>query len=230
MLLMLAAFTFTAVQAQKKMSKGSVTLTMEEIESDNPGAAMLAGSAMTFYFAGDKQKMDLNMMSGLMKIQTVSSIKKPEDAFMLMDMMGMKYHIVEIKPEDIAETNSFSNFDNLTSITYDKKDRKKILDYDCYRADATSVDGNKMVFYITEKITPPRPNISKEGFAELDGFPLQMRVVTPIDGLDDLEMIFTATEIARALPDGVFDPPSESDGFQKVTMEEFTEIMQSFGN
>ncbi|MAT56122.1 MAG: hypothetical protein CMN32_16755 [Saprospirales bacterium] len=226
LLLTVVAWTTTPANAQKKLKEGVITLTLEDLGDDNPQMAMMNGSTMTFFFSGDKNRVDVNMMGGMMRINAVTDNKDAAKNFVLMDMMGMKYHIVEIDPEEMGATNSFSSFDNLSDIKYDKKDRKNILGYDCYKATATNEEGQSYVYYITDRIQPPKP--ANESANMLEGFPLRMEIDLGMG--DGSKMVFTATEIEPKVDKEAFTPPADTEGYQKITMEEFLKEMNSMGN
>lgn len=226
LLVALIAWAVSPAQAQKKIKEGSITLTIEKGENDSPEMAMLEGSKFTFTFANNKQKVDIDMMGGMMHMVTVADLTDLSKAFMLMDMLGMRYHITDLDADELASSNSFANFDNLTEIKEDKDDRLEILGYDCYRVEATSTEGNKLVYYVSDKIQPPSP-VKKTG-KTLQGFPLKMIIDMGMG--EGSVLTFTATEINPKVDAKAFDPPAESEGYQKITMEQFMKEMNSMGN
>ncbi len=197
---------------------------MSTDDNDSPELAMMGGSTLDFYFTGKMQRMDMNMMGGLMRIQTIVPMENPKDAAILMDMMGQKYQIVELSEDDINSSNSFMNMDNVESVTYDEKDKKDIAGYSCYKANVKMGNGSTLKYYITEKIQPPA-GIAKKDQLVLKGYPLEMI----IDTGQGFEMVFKATEVLKEVPKGSFDIPS---GYTKKTMEEFEKEMgdMNFGN
>lgn len=226
LLLTVVAWTTAPVNAQKKLKEGVITLTIEDMDGGDPQMAMMNGSTMTFYFSGSKGRVDVNMMGGMMRINAITDNDDSEASFVLMDMMGMRYHIIEIDPKDMGSTNSFANFDDLVDIKYDKNDRKEILGYDCYKATATNAEGQTYVYYITEKIQPPKT--ARQSEDALAGFPLRMEIDLGIG--DGTKMVFQATEIKKEVSDKDFAAPAESEGYQKITMEDFLKEMNSMGN
>lgn len=226
MLLTLVAWTTTAINAQKKIKEGVVTLTIENSTDDNPDLAMLNGSTMSFYFSGRKTRIDINMMAGLMRINSVYDNDNAKENFTLVEMMGMKYFITDINPEDVQNTSSFDLFDNFSEIQYDKSDRLEILGYDCYKTTATDQNGQTMVFYITESI--PWPGEAKSGKKALAGFPLRLELDSGLSG--GIKTVFVATSIQNEVKKEDFDPPADDAGYQKITMEEYMKLMNSLGN
>ena len=207
----------TSAAAQKKIKEGVVKFEMSTEGNDSPEMAMMGGTTLDFYFTGKMQRMDMNMMGGLMRIQTIVPTDNPKDAAILMDMMGQKFQIIELSEEDINSSNSFMNMDNVESVTYDEKDKKDIAGYSCYRANVKMNNGTEMKYYITEKIQPPM-GVKNKDQAMLKGYPLEMI----IDTGQDFEMIFVAKEILKEVPKDTFKIP---EGYTKKTMEEFEKEM-----
>jgi len=217
-LLFLAAFTFaTSAVAQKKIKEGVVKFEMSTEDSDSPEVAMMAGTTLDFYFTGKMQRMDMSMMGGLMRIQTILATDNVKDATLLMDMMGQKYQLVELTEDDINGSNSFMNMDQVESVVYNEKDKKNIAGYSCYLATLKMDNGVEMKYYITERIQPP-VGLSQKGKNVLKGYPLEMIIDTGMG----MEMVFTATEVIGDIPKGSFDIP---EGYTKKTMEEFQKEM-----
>lgn len=226
LLLTVVAWTTAPVHAQKKLKKGVITLTIEDLDDVNPELAMMNGSTMTFYFSGSKGRVDMNMMGGMMRVKAITDNDDASSNFVLMEVMGNKYHITDIDPDEMGTTNSFANFNDLDDIKYDKKDRKEILGYDCYKATATNADGQTFVYYITEKIKPPR-SFSENGIG-LAGFPLRIEIDLGMG--DGSKMVFVATDIQNKVDKDAFAVPADSDGYQKITMEDYLEKMNIMGN
>ncbi|MCC6724429.1 MAG: DUF4412 domain-containing protein [Saprospiraceae bacterium] len=214
--LAMTAFAFQAT-AQKKIKEGTVKFEMQADAEAAPEMAMLAGSTLNFYFSSEKQRMDMDMMGGMMKIQTIIPVKNPADGAILMDMLGQKIQLIGLKEEDMSQNYNIMNVDDMTEVKYDEKDKKEIAGYPCYKATVKLDNGMNMKYYITEKIQPPTGIKKKEGKLALKGYPLEMI----IDAGEGVEMVFKATEVTNKLPEGVFNVP---EGYQKMTMEEFTEM------
>lgn len=222
---LLLAFVALSVStfAQKKIKEGVVKFEMSTDGQDD-AMAMLGGTTLDFYFNGKMQKMDMSMMGGLMRIQTIIPIENPKEAALLMDMMGQKYQIVELTEDDLNSSNNFMNMDEVNEVIYDEKDKKDIAGYPCYLAKVKMNNGMEMKYYITEKIQPP-VGVKTKDQVKLKGYPLEMT----IDTGQGIEMVFTAKEVSTQLEKGVFDIP---EGYTKKTMEEFQKEMGdlNFGN
>lgn len=227
-LLAILAISNTAF-SQKKLKEGSVKFEMNmDGMQDSPEAAMMGGTTLTFYFKDNTQKMDMNMMGGMMRIQNIIPMDNLKEGTMLMDMMGQKIQVIDMNEEQLSKNNNFMNMDNVSEIKYDEKNKKEIAGYPCYFAELTTNDGMKMKYYITEKIQPPMPVAKKNEVANsLKGYPLEMIVDTG----QGVEMTFTAKEVSSEVPEGTF---KVGEGYQKMTMEEFEKqmggMMGGFGN
>ncbi len=203
--------------AQKKIKEGVVKFEMEAGGDTAPEMAMMNGSTLDFYFSGENQRMDMSMMGGMMKIQTIIPVKNPTDGAILMDMLGQKIQLVGMKEEEMSQNYNFMNVDDMMEVKYDEKDKKKIAGYDCYKATVKLENGMNMKYYITEKILPPSGIKKKDKKLALKGYPLEM----VIEAGEGVEMVFTAKEVSNKLPEGAFNVP---EGYQKMTMEEFQEM------
>lgn len=207
----------TPVFSQKKIKTGVVKFEMEADAEGSPEMAMMAGSTLDFYFSEEKQRMDMNMMGGMMKIQTIIPVKNPTDGAILMDMLGQKIQLIGLKEEDMGQNYNFMNVDDMLEVTYDEKDKKEIAGYSCYKATVKLENGMNMKYYITEKIQPPAGIKKKDKKITLKGYPLEM----VIEAGEGVEMVFKAKEVSNKLPEGAFVVP---EGYQKMTMEEFQEM------
>lgn len=216
LVLAILAFSFPA-NAQKKIKEGAVKFELAtDTENDSPEMAMLGGTTLDFYFNDEKQRMDMNMMGGMMKIQSIIPIKSPKDAAILMDMLGQKIQLIGLSEDDLKGNYNMMNVDGIQSITYDEKDKKEIAGYPCYKAKVKMDNDMAMEYYITEKIQPPL-GVKGKSDNTLKGYPLEMI----IDTGQGMKMTFKAKEVATKLPDNAFTVP---EGYQKMTMKEFEEM------
>lgn len=216
MFLVIAAVSTNAT-AQKKIKEGTVKFEMQTDAESNPEMAMLAGSTLNFYFSGEQQRMDMDMLGGMMKVQTIIPIKNPTEGVILMDMLGQKIQLIGLKEEDMTQNYNIMNVDDMKDVKYDENDKKDIAGYPCYKATVTMDNGLTMKYYITEKIQPPSGVKKKDKKLTLKGYPLEM-AISAGEGMD---MVFKATEVSNKLPDDAFKVP---EGYQKMTMEEFQEM------
>ncbi len=226
LLFSILAFAFLAIAnpafSQKKLKEGSVKFELNtDAMEDSPELAMMGGTSLTFYFKENLQKMDMNMMGGMMRIQTIIPLDNPADGTILMDMMGMKIQIIEANEDELSASNNFMNMDNIKEVTYDEKKTKEIAGYSCYFAKVITNDDLTMKYYITEKIQPPMAVKAKDANV-LKGYPLEM----VIDTGQGMEMIFTAKEVKKEVSDNDF---KKGEGYTKMTMAEFEKQMGGMG-
>lgn len=222
----LMAVVIMAVSApafsQKKIKSGIVKFELDAGDSDSPEMAMMAGSTLDFYFTDKKQKMDMSMMGGLFKIQTIVPTGSPKEAIMLFEMMGQKIQVTDMDEEALEKNNSFMNLEGIEAVEYDEKDKKEIAGYPCYKATVTTKDGQKIGYYITEKIQPPAP-VNNKNAKQLKGYPLEINVDTG----QGFNIVFKAKEVSGDIKDSHFEFPAGE--YQKMTMAEFEETMGNMG-
>ena len=211
--------------AQKKLKSGTITFEMStEGGEQGLGMMMMGSSTLTCVFTENKTKVDMNMMGGLMRVQTISNNSSSADAAMLVDMFGQKYQITDLDENDISNSSSMLFADAGANISYDEKDRKTIAGYSCYSARLKSQEGFSVKYYITDKIAAPMASGSQKKENNLRGFPLE--IVADLG--DDMQMVMTATEVSDSVPSDAFTVPG---GYTKMTMEEFQKMgaMNPFG-
>lgn len=216
-MLVMVSLTSTAF-GQKKIKEGAVKfeLSTDDMQA-SPEMAMLGGTTLDFYFSAEKQRMDMSMMGGMMKIQTFVPVNSPKDAAILMDMLGQKIQLVGLSEDDLSGNYNMMNVDDISNVVYDEKDKKEIAGYSCYKAKVKMDNGVNMEYYITEKIQPPTGVKAKSQKVALKGYPLEMI----IEAGEGATMVFRAVEVSSKLPNAAFDVPT---GYQKMTMEEFQEM------
>lgn len=219
----LLVFTFASLTtfAQKKISNGKVQFEITELEGDSPQLAMLKGTLINMAFLGGQQKMDLAVMGGLMRVQTIMDAKDPENPTILMDMMGQKIHITDAGEEfaDKMGAGMMTQGEGETpnfKITYDKKDKKTIAGYKCIKANVQGDDGPPIEMYVTKKINPENSQF-QEMFKDLDGFPMEIMIKAQGIGIT-----IAAKEVKDNIDAANFAVP---DGYTKMTMQEFSEQM-----
>ena len=209
--ILLFLFAITIVTAQKELKTGTVKFKMT---SDNEQMAMMGDVKLNFYFANDKQAMEMDMMSGMVNMKFINDFKNPEGSAYLMNSMGKKINITDANKngQDISKGIDVSNLANAISVTYDKKDVKTILGYSCYKANLVYKENKTGTFYITDKIIPAKDE-NKKTVVELTGYPLEMEMVDESGS----KINIVATEISAEIPADCFTIPADYD---KMTMEE----------
>ena len=207
--------------AQKKIKEGIVRFVLKP-HQDNQSNDLdfMKGTTLDCYFRAKEQRMDMKMMGGMMRIQTMLSSKK-KNGILLMDMMGQKFQIVGLNNDQVADYNNFMYLNNVDKIIYHKKNKKKILGYKCYLAEVINRDGSSVSYYISKKIHPPF-SCNNDNTKSLEAYPLE--IILDIDSGN--KMIFTATEICKTVSPKDFEV---EEGYTKMTLKEYEKKMEAFG-
>ncbi len=220
--LLLSASILTTVNAQKNaLSDGSITYELK-MDKNEPMAAMLGNTNMVLTFKGSLMKTTVNLMGGMMSMNVVmDATAKKGVMLMSMPMMG-KNMAVEMTSEDFQKADEKQKVNQTKSkIEYNKKSKRKIAGYKCYKATA-KMDGmaEAITFYVTDKIKPLGQSQIQSQIPGLKGFPLAFEV-----NQSGMKIVFEASKIDKTKPtDNEFDM-TIPEGFDKVTMEE----LQSMG-
>lgn len=202
-----------SLNAQTALKKGSVTYKMT-MSGNDEAAAMMGESTISVHFDEKNQATDMNMMGGMMTMKTITPIGNLKDAKMAIEVMGMKYEIIEVGEEALKANKGLGNLENALEVSYDKKDTKEIAGFKCYKATVKMNDGTSSDFYITDEIAPQQTEETK---VKLAGFPLEVKVTT-----EQGEMLMSATSFSKELPKDCF---KIGEGYTKVTMEDFQKQM-----
>ncbi|RMG83289.1 MAG: DUF4412 domain-containing protein, partial [Bacteroidetes bacterium] len=217
----LLAFLFLATTltgfAQKKMSSGFVQYEISDIKSDMAELNMLKGTQMNLFFTDAKQKVDVAIMGGMMRFQTIIDNQSADNNAVLMDMMGKKIQVAGLNGEG-ANQNPMMNLGaagEKLNYTVHKKDKKKIAGYKCRKAVASLPQGMALKVYYTKKIQP-KNSYMQQAMGGLDGFPLEFT----IDTGSGVAVTFTAKEVAPKVDASTFAIPA---GYEKMSLEQLQE-------
>lgn len=194
--------------AQKKMKEGIVRYYITDIHTDVPEMEMMKGSQMTLYFSDKKQKVEMNLMDGAYRTQTIFS-EDSNESIILTDIMGKKVRINEVK-EEVREDL------NIQKVIYDKDKVKEIAGYSCHKAILNGKNGDRLVAYVTNRITP-KNSYFEDLFMGLEGFPLEYTIIN-----NQVAITFTAEEVSHKIDDSVFFVLGD---YESMTEEQFREMM-----
>ena len=222
----LITFSFMAVvllmsfnaNAQKMLKEGVVKFEVTEVSSTDPQANMMKGTTMDLYFTKNSQRVDINMMGGMVRINTISNKEKDEEVI-LTDMMGKKIQVKSTE-EELAKIKKEKEDAKDLEITYDRKDTKKIAGFECYRADIKMASGDTLIAYVTQQIKPEGSYFDK-AFKGIDGFPLEYTM-----GAQGIMMTYTALEVSDAIDQKAFEIP---EGYEEMSLEEFQKSVGGMG-
>lgn len=219
---LLALFAVANVNAQD----GTIVMEITDVTSDNPQMAAMAdmfkGSQTSIFFKDKVSLTKMNMMGGMVKVDVKTDEEKKTD--MLMEMMGNKIWVETTKLESDRMKAEMDNPMSEMEFTYDTEDTKEIAGFNCYKMtiEFPDAEGSSIVGYITEEIDVRPPVIQGVEVEEFKGFPLEFTFTNPM-----MTMTTVATTFESTVDESVFD--LKTSGYQKMTMAEFGEMMQSMG-
>ena len=232
------------VSAQKELKEGNITIGITDLQVDDPSVApqlqMLKSATMNIAFTKDQSLVTANVMGGMMKMQVLLKTD-PKDMLMLIDAMGTKM-MTELKGDDFAEfeekakkmrddpANKNDKFDY--DVTYDKKDKKKISGYDCYKANIIvnnkEAKENNLVIslYVTDAIKYPTSmmdSMKSSGVPELKlkEMPLEITITGGEKGKGG-SITMAATKIEKKVDRNIFK--LDTTGYEKMDMEELQKM------
>lgn len=193
--------------SQKKIKRGLATYEVIEVISDQTESEMLLGSQIDICFDNKRHKMDMSLMGGMIRIQSIRNEERQEN-MVLTDIAGRQIKVVnEIKPKTL----------DTYIIEYDKKDEKEIAGYNCYKAVMKGESDELIELYVTSKIDP-KSSFFDELFPGLKGFPLEYTINS-----ENLRITYLAKAILDK-PD--FDKLfTISDTYEEMTKEDFEKEM-----
>ena len=216
----------TNIFAQKEFKKGTVTMEITKIDAKNPQVAsmmkMMEGSETKTYFTEDQTLVIADMMGGMVKNRTLVN-NETKETLLLMDAMGQKI-MSKISAEEAKKMKEETK-EVKPKITYDKEDKKIILDYDCYRADIEiETNGQKvnMVAYVTDQI--------KMGSSLIQGVDADAMTATPLEyviSMSQQGMEFSMTFTAKELLDHIKNMDIfklDTTGYNEMTIDQLKQM------
>ena len=219
-LVAILSFSFgTDLLAQKKFDEGKIVFEVTDVKSQEPTANMIKGSTFAITFDDDNLLAKVDMMGGMMAMTFLMS----EDAkvpTMLMDMMGQKIQL-EISEEDMGETDMDPEKMDLSDVQVKYVGgTKEIAGYNCRTANVT-VEGQTFQMFTTDKIKIDN-DMAEKVVDHFGGFPLGMMV-----DAEGTAITIMAKSVDSRLDKSAFKLNTE--GYQKMTPEEFGKQMGGFG-
>lgn len=195
----------TRAEAQKRMKTGSVSYQLVRVETKTPELKLMEGSELSVYFDGKQQKMDTELMDGLVRMQKIY-MTGASNTTMLYDLMGQKYRVTVAKDDEPLAKQK---------IKYIKSQVKNIVGYPCHQAEITEGE-DTYIIWVTSMIKFKNDEF-EQLFPDLDGFPLEYTLKT-----DNADLIYAAQTISGDLPTETFQVP---EAYQEISSEEFKEKM-----
>jgi hypothetical protein len=222
-LLLIMGFVTTNTVAQKTITEGQITMELTDVKASDPAVkeqmAMMGGSKTVVAFNTEYSAMELNMMEGLVKMKTITTLDSGNSK-MYMDAMGMQYVIPMTKVEkDKMIAEQTGGKDAKYEISYDKKDTKEIAGYKCHKAVIKNENDPIQTIncYVTEKIKADAKVLSGFEAVDLVGFPLEYSM-----GGADMSMTFTAKEFSTEVDQSVFKVDETK--YKEMSLEEFSKM------
>ena len=207
-----------SVQAQKKITEGSVILKLEADES-NEDQFQFGDNTMEYYFSGAKIRCAMKMMGGLIVMQSIEDKSNEENNGFYVDHLGHKIEVISDSDAEVQLMTLPVMAEGFEEVEYVKNDRKTILGYDCYKTKILNNDGSSATYYITEKILPKVIYRNKKANL-LKGFPLELRMLA-----NGTEVVYTASELKKNSE--VSDFELQRDQYTKMTMAEYQKKVQN---
>ena len=221
-LFIFSIFCFFIAQAQEKITDLTVTMEITKVEADDPQMAMqlemMKGSKTEMHIKGKKSLTKMDMMGGMIKMNILSD-EASDNTDMTIDAMGNKMWI-NSKPSELKKDPKQTAVLAGTEIKADKSKTKSIAGYECYLVSVSSKELPDMSYelYVTDKIIPSSGMLQGFQGVDIPGFPLEFVVKTPM-----MKMTSTTKEIKTSVDETKLS--LKTDGFKKMTMEEFRQSM-----
>jgi len=217
--------TFGAMTAQNSLKEGFFQFEITEVTSDDEQTQamlqMMKGSTVDVYFKKEKQRVDLDMMGGMMKMSTFPGQAGDRPNILYMDMMGRKIKV----PMDEKELNKFQQKGGAEDVGEAKVEKvagqgKNILGFACEKViiTYTGQPDMKMTAYVTDAINSPASVIQNTGSdLDLGGFPMMYTINHP-----QMTMTYEAVKHEKSVEAARFEMP---EGYDEMNFEEFVQSM-----
>ncbi len=212
---------------QSEISEGVIKMEISDVNSDDQQIAaqleMMKGTETNYYFNKDKYLVSANMMGGMITMKNLFNVSD-EQLTILFDVMGQKMMVESSKEERKAsEAEQMEAMEGM-EVVYDKSDTKEIMGYKCHKATIKGNDEIPMSFemYVSEELKATNKMIQGLQAFDIEGFPMEF-----VMDMGKMSMTYTTTEISKELDASVFE--IDSNGYKKMTFEEFQQQMGAMG-
>ena len=223
--------------AQKELKEGSYTYKFSDVKSKKGGkeataSKMMNGTEMTMYFTEEKQKVNMNMMNGMMKMQMFMNPKE-KSMRTFMSMMGQN---MEMTGMDSIYRSNLEKAKKDTQKAEKPKatgKTKEILGYKCEEYIVTQDIKGKpttSTMYITKEFKINRDVWKAAGNntmmpatpdgSDFDGFPMEIIVDSA-----EITMTMSVSKIEEKIEKGTFDIP---EGYQKMDINQMKGMKGGF--
>lgn len=226
---LLSLCSFLIVNAQTALNSASIQFTVTDVKSDDPQTesmlAMMKGGTMDVYFKENKQRVDIDMMGGMVNMSTFIDNDAEESVVLYMDMMGQKLKIPMSEDEYSKYQGQSGQTSEKPTIVKDPTKTKNILGYDCVlvniKHSSAEQEGLKLTAYVTDKIQAPSNVIQNAPSIDMGGFPLEYTMIHP-----QMSLTYQVTKLDKEVDE---DKLKEKEGYREMKFEEFMQTMGAFG-
>lgn len=205
-------FLSIGLWAQEATIKYEMTM-----ESDDPQIqsqmAMMANSTMKMFIKGKLFRQETNMGNGLMVTTSIVDGESGKGIILMEGMMGKiasPFDTEDQKEEEAEDVDVEIEFTDET---------KEILGFTCKKAIIYDEEGNELIYWYTEEITPPE-NEQRYLNKEIPGMPLEFSIEQP-----QVTMVFKAVEYDDKVKKAKekFDT-TVPEGYTEKSMEEIQQM------
>jgi hypothetical protein len=224
--LILTIFLGFNAWAQTMVKEAFVQYEMTEVSSSDPQTEsmlqMMKGSTIDIYFNEKQQRTDIDMMGGMMKMQTFTGLDGEAPNAMYMDMMGRKLKI----PMTDAEMEQYQQKEDgnaKPTIEEVSGEGKTILGFKCKKI-KMSMEGQEfnLIAYVTDQISSPKSVLQNTNTdVDLGGFPLEYTIEH-----SQMSMTYSAKQFKKELDSNTMSPPA---GYEEMSFEDFMSTMGAMG-
>lgn len=215
---------FGVLHAQKTLDKGFIKMELTEVSATDPQVAasleMMKGSQTEIYFTPEKSVSFMSMMGGMVEIKNYADhTSKTND--MLFNMMGNKTWVtMPIKDENNEDVKKMMESAQIEKLP---DDVKTISGYKCSKVIVKLPEADlELIAYVTDEIkNSSNPVQGFEGF-NFGGFPLEFTTKNNM-----FSMTMSTIEIIEEVDEKKLT--MKTDGYQKMTLEEFQKTMGGMG-
>lgn len=231
-MIFLALTLFTGVlTGQTTLDEAFVQFEITDIQSDDPQTSgmiqSMKGGTVDIYFKGNKQRVDVDMMGGMIKMSTLNGEGGDKPNVLFMDMMGQKLKIA-MDDEEFGQYQNQSGADEIKpKVEKVPGQGKSILGYACEKViisyeGNSNMQGMKLVAYVTDEISAPH-NVIQNGPSNdlnLEGFPLEYSIDHP-----QMSMTYEVVKLEKKVSSDVFTEPA---GYREMDFSQFIQTMGAF--
>lgn len=216
------------VWGQKTINEAHITYEITDVQSSDPEAEahlqMMKGSTIDVYFKEDRQRMDLDMMGGMMKMSTFINTEAEGSNALYMDMMGRKIKVNMTDVELEQYQNKAEEAASKPVITPDYSDTKEISGFKCHKVTITYEGQADMglTAYVTKELKSPESVIQNAGDVDFGGVPMEYTVASP-----DFSLTYSTVKFEDSLSSSAFDSPGSD--YEEMNFDQFIQTMGALG-